>query len=453
MRKKKKEIIRFFSNLRLVNKVLFLVSLLGMLAVIITLFSMHNMRQVDRDYRDLLNYDAAASILIGDALLDLSDASRLVFSVLTEQEELKMRATQQDLDNFQAQFRSRIEALRPLIRDHQTELDNILAQEARVFQLAASIIDAAARWRGDRALEIIHQQLDPDLRTLRHSMDQLRDSSIKHYQEASSALHESTHRAMSYTAIAFGLAILLVISLSAYLSITQISNPIVHLTRAMGQLTNRQYDSEIPNIERSDEVGQMAKAMELFRATMQRADHLEALILTDPLTGIANRRAFDQTLEQEWGRSQRLGLSLSFVMMDIDCFKQFNDNYGHGTGDECLVRVAKALKSALQRPGDFVARYGGEEFVAVLSDTDLAGAMHMAERFHAAVAEQQIPHAFSKAAPHITISAGIAAAIPAPGLETKMLAERADEMLYAAKNAGRNTTKGVSLHASLVKQA
>lgn len=432
---------------------LLLVSLLGTLAVLITLFSMLNMRGIDRDYRDLLNHDAAASILIGDALLDLSDASRLVFSVLTEQEELKMRATQLELEALQLQFRSRIEAVRPLVGAQQSALDGILVQEGRVFERAATIIDAAARWRGDRALEIIHEQFDPDLRALRRSMDQLRDASVLHYQEASAELHEATQRAIAYTAVAFGLAILLVISLSAYLSVTQISRPIVRLTRSMGRLTNREYDGEIPGVERSDEVGRMARAMELFRATMQRADHLEALILIDPLTGIANRRAFDQTLAQEWARSQRAGQSLALVMIDIDCFKQFNDNYGHGAGDECLARVARGLKDSLQRPGDFVARYGGEEFVAVLGDTDLEGAMHIAERFHAAVAAQKIPHAFSTAGVSVTISVGIATAVPAPGLDPKALADRADEMLYAAKSAGRNTTQGASLRAQLLKPA
>lgn len=439
------DVIRFFSDLKLVSKVLLLVSLLGTLSIIITLFSLHNMRAFDRDYRKLLNYDAAASIVIGDALLDLSDASRLVFSVLTEQEEAKMRATQHELDTLQTQFRSRIEAARPLLAEQRMALDDILVQEQRVFQLAASVIDAAARWRGDRALEIIRGDFDADLRTLRDSIDQLRSASVQHYQAASRELHEATQRVMAVTAVAFGVAILLVIALSAYLSVTQISRPIVRLTLAMRRLTRREYDSEIPNLERSDEVGQMAQAMELFRATMQRADHLEALILIDSLTGIPNRRAFDQELSREWARSQRAGQPLSFVMIDIDCFKQFNDNYGHGAGDECLVRIAKGLKEALQRSGDFVARYGGEEFVAILSDTDLEGARHIADRIHAAVAEQQIAHAFSTVADQVTISVGIATVIPAADVVPKMLADRADEMLYAAKSAGRNTTQGASL--------
>jgi diguanylate cyclase (GGDEF)-like protein len=132
-------------------------------------------------------------------------------------------------------------------------------------------------------------------------------------------------------------------------------------------------------------------------------------------------------------------------MIDIDLFKQFNDNYGHGAGDECLVRVARALHGCIQRPGDFVARYGGEEFCAILAGTDREGAMHIAKCFHAALSALEIPHAFSAAGPHVTISIGISTTIPATDLTPEMLSEAADKMLYSAKNSGRNTSKDIRL--------
>jgi diguanylate cyclase (GGDEF)-like protein len=178
----------------------------------------------------------------------------------------------------------------------------------------------------------------------------------------------------------------------------------------------------------------------------RKSDLLENLVSLDALTEIPNRRAFDQTREQEWVRGLRTGLPISFVMIDIDLFKQFNDNYGHGAGDECLVRVARALHGCIQRPGDFVARYGGEEFAAILSDTDLDGAMRVAEQFHAALAALKIPHAFSATAPHVTISVGIATTTPVEDLTFEMLSETADNMLYAAKDAGRCTTRARMLH-------
>lgn len=172
---------------------------------------------------------------------------------------------------------------------------------------------------------------------------------------------------------------------------------------------------------------------------------LENLVFMDALTEIPNRRALDQTFEQEWARCARTGLPLSYILMDIDLFKQFNDHYGHGFGDECLVRVAKALHSCVQRPSDCVGRYGGEEFAAILANTDLEDALHVAKCLHASVAALQIPHAHSTVHPQVTISIGVATAHPVAGLSPQMLSETADRMLYEAKNTGKNTTRGERL--------
>lgn len=436
---------RYFSNLKLVSKIVMLVALLGTLAVTITIYSMHNMRVVERDYRNLLSQDAAGTLLISHALLNLSDASRLVFAVLTEQDEQKMRDTQTHLDALQLQFREKIEVIRPLIADSASALDSILAQEVIVFQQAARIVDSAARWRGDSALKIINEVFEPSLNDLRVNMDQLRDTTVRNYQKKSTELSETAERTIANTAMAFGLALALALALSAYLSLTQISIPISRLTRTMNRLTDRHYDVEILGIERKDEVGQMAKAMQLFRDTMQRAEVLEELVTIDSLTGIPNRRAFDKTREQEWARGLRSGMSLSFCMIDIDFFKLFNDNYGHGLGDECLQSVASALRGCVQRPGDFVARYGGEEFVAILPGTDQAGAVQFAQRLHAAMAALNYPHAYSAVADHVTISVGIATATPTAKLTSDSLLAAADGMLYAAKHAGRKTTQSTQL--------
>lgn len=177
----------------------------------------------------------------------------------------------------------------------------------------------------------------------------------------------------------------------------------------------------------------------------RNGDLLENLASMDTLTEVPNRRAFDVARTQEWGRSLRDGLPISFAMIDVDKFKQFNDNYGHGAGDECLVRIARAINGCVQRPGDLLARYGGEEFAAIMVNTHIDGALRMAERFHEAVAALQIPHAYSTAAPYVTISIGLATTVPAPQLTPEMLAEAADRMLYLAKDSGRSATKGTVL--------
>ncbi len=176
----------------------------------------------------------------------------------------------------------------------------------------------------------------------------------------------------------------------------------------------------------------------------QNRDELVRLARTDGLTSLYNRRTFDDLLQREWRRLARTGEPLAVLMMDVDHFKLYNDNYGHGGGDVCLQRVARAAIGALQRPADVVARYGGEEFVALLPETKFEGAMAVAEAIRAAVASLEIPHTASKTAPYVTVSVGAACTIPLPDKDPASLLELADQQLYAAKSEGRNRAKGVN---------
>jgi len=166
---------------------------------------------------------------------------------------------------------------------------------------------------------------------------------------------------------------------------------------------------------------------------------LQALSSLDGLTGIANRRQFDESLDKEWRRAARANSPLSLILIDIDFFKPFNDNYGHQAGDDCLIRVAKALQDAIVRPADLIARYGGEEFTAILPDTDAEGAAVVAEHLRAAVDALNITHEHSQATDHVTISLGIADKTDLPDLES--LIQKADKSLYTAKESGRNCFK------------
>jgi diguanylate cyclase (GGDEF)-like protein len=172
----------------------------------------------------------------------------------------------------------------------------------------------------------------------------------------------------------------------------------------------------------------------------RKTDMLERFALLDGLTGIHNRRYFDEQLEKEIARNQRDELPLSVIMMDIDHFKEFNDNYGHGAGDKCLQKVARALTDSLSRPSDALCRYGGEEFVALLPGSDADGTRVVAERLREAVEALAITHDYSGVSPVVTLSLGVATADPAgqQKADGDDLLKRADEALYTAKNAGRN---------------
>ncbi|MCX7708992.1 MAG: diguanylate cyclase [Clostridia bacterium] len=167
-------------------------------------------------------------------------------------------------------------------------------------------------------------------------------------------------------------------------------------------------------------------------------DLLERLSSLDGLTGIPNRRQFDFFLEHEWQNAIRTQLPISLIMMDIDFFKAFNDNYGHLSGDDCLKKVAKALENTNRRSTDLVARYGGEEFACVLPRTDLGGALLVANRFKEVVESLSIKHAFSSVVDHITLSIGVNSVVPEYGATSAEFIKNVDALLYTAKRNGRN---------------
>lgn len=164
---------------------------------------------------------------------------------------------------------------------------------------------------------------------------------------------------------------------------------------------------------------------------------LELQAILDGLTGIPNRRYFDDHLVKEWKRAFRYARPISLIMIDIDNFKTFNDHYGHLSGDECLRRVAQVLIKGVRRPTDIVARFGGEEFAVLLPDTTQIGAKLLAELLRAAIEEAAILHEYSDVSRHITISLGVASVIPET-LFPELLVDYADRAMYHAKQNGRN---------------
>lgn len=181
----------------------------------------------------------------------------------------------------------------------------------------------------------------------------------------------------------------------------------------------------------------------LLDAVQRANDILHRVSVIDGLTGLANRRHFEDCTEREWRRASRNRSQLSMIMLDIDCFKAYNDMYGHQAGDDCLKQAATVIAESAKRPSDLAARYGGEEFIVVLPETDIHGAAEIAERLRRKIEALAIPHAHSSAAPVVTISVGVASAVPAEGSASSHLIRLVDSALYAAKNAGRNCVRVV----------
>jgi diguanylate cyclase (GGDEF)-like protein len=167
-------------------------------------------------------------------------------------------------------------------------------------------------------------------------------------------------------------------------------------------------------------------------------EQLRAISLTDGLTHVANRRRFDEKLQDEWKRAQRHGHPLSLLLLDIDHFKRVNDELGHLVGDDCLTEVAALCAAEVQRSGDLLARYGGEEFIILLPATPEEGAVRVAERVRQAVARSPVYSSERVAPVSLTISVGVACVVPDPDMEPQELIRQADEALYSAKESGRN---------------
>ena len=170
----------------------------------------------------------------------------------------------------------------------------------------------------------------------------------------------------------------------------------------------------------------------------RQRDQLANMSMIDGLTGIANRRRFDDHIEQELRRASRNKAPLALLLLDIDDFKAYNDTYGHARGDDCLRNVAQEIKNFLRRPSDLVARYGGEEFAVVLPDTPPEAADMLAEKIRAGIEALNIPHKAARAADHVTVSIGAAICPPDALLTKSQLIEAADAQLYTSKRAGRN---------------
>lgn len=193
------------------------------------------------------------------------------------------------------------------------------------------------------------------------------------------------------------------------------------------------------------QIDDVSAIVERERILRLRARQLRDLALIDPLTGVANRRRFQEYFDNEVRRHQRRNQVLSLIIFDVDYFKHYNDTYGHSRGDECLISICMIVNAALHRAGDMLARVGGEEFAILLPDTEAEGAAKMAEEVRQAVEDAAIPHADSLVARVVTISLGVASVSLMPNISGSDLYSAADGALYDAKDAGRNGWRQLKL--------
>ena len=234
-----------------------------------------------------------------------------------------------------------------------------------------------------------------------------------------------------------------------------LTQPLLQLNSTAKEIAKGEWNKTI-ELDRADVIGDLSRSFstmarqlkEAFTTLEQRIEErtielvqlnqeLQQLAHVDGLTQAANRRYFDRYLEKEWQRLAREQQPLTLILCDVDYFKLYNDTYGHQAGDRCLQQITQVLTQATQRPADLVARYGGEEFAIVLSNTDINGAIHLAQKISAALREVQIPHIAAEKK-RVTLSMGIATAIPSSRNTPHLLVAVTDRALYTVKLKGRD---------------
>jgi diguanylate cyclase (GGDEF)-like protein len=336
--------------------------------------------------------------------------------------------------------------------------NNILISHPRKDFIGMSVLDVVKKMHKERG------EVFDESRTQAHIREEHDYLNRVKFEEAGSGIFincvTDEHDIIAYKRVAAGN---LILNLVVTLPYSEISTPInTHAKKIFGlagfviillgagglalfksQKEKARLETEARYLEKISD-GAEALATEMMRRAkfakqLEEANRqLKRLTFVDGLTGIANRRHFDEFLEKEWLRAMRDNKPVSLIMGDIDFFKNYNDIYGHQAGDACLKQVAAILNNMAKRPGDLAARYGGEEFAVILSGTDLKQAGVLAENVNKKLREIRIPHSDSQAADYLTLSLGVASTIPRYGTKPSDLIEAADMALYKAKNRERN---------------
>ncbi|MBN1907421.1 MAG: diguanylate cyclase [Deltaproteobacteria bacterium] len=249
-------------------------------------------------------------------------------------------------------------------------------------------------------------------------------------------------KSIKYSLFSFMVAGFIILFSVLILIKVMVIKPLLDLSSHIEKIEEgKKYDLRI-GLKRKDAIGKLAHTFDhLISKIESQTIELEKLSSIDGLTGINNRRIFDETLVHEWKRiGRQKQIFLSAIMCDVDFFKMYNDHYGHQKGDECLRRIAEAIKSVLKRPSDFLARYGGEEFVVLLPNTSPEGAQLVAEDIRKKVHGLKIRHEKSRIDEYVTLSLGVSTIIPGQDATAIDLIKAADQALYECKDKGRNRT-------------
>lgn len=313
------------------------------------------------------------------------------------------------------------------------------------------LIEKGEYWHhhyGEPLVEMSQQGEAPSLELLsagKQALDDFRLSSevfFQHIEAERTVVREKMQTGIQITLVSLVISIIAIVCINVYINyrvLKSVVRPIIHLNDCVTAYTKHDFSKKIPVYERKDELSELIRNVDQMREELSSSFHtLKTEANADGLTGLFNRRYFDEYLEREWNTAKKEQKCLSLILFDIDYFKNYNDTYGHLEGDECLKKISHCLRTFQGGSLNFAARYGGEEFAVILINRTEQETRCIAEGMRQAVMDLNIPHASSDICDYVTISIGVATVIPTDRMEINDFIHMADQALYLSKKNGRN---------------
>lgn len=344
-------------------------------------------------------------------------------------------------------FKSKETLLREQIRDFPNLKSHVL-----------DTIEVGEKWTNQYGLPqvqigLVGQKVDKiALKDGKTVFDSFRES----FKHAHTLVEKESHKAQQtflnkVISIIIGSSLIYIISFSIlwydiFKKFNSITQPIIELSKCVQDYSSNIFTKEPPKYLKDDEIAVLISNTNLMRIELEKNRlYLSDLADRDGLTGVYNRRYFNQRLEEEWKRQLDTSKKLNLILFDIDYFKRYNDIYGHVGGDECLMQMANTFLHFFEQSSDVLARYGGEEFVIISLEQDTDKMINKAEELRIAVENIKIPHIGSEISRFVTISVGVASIVPTDTLEIKYFIDQADKALYKSKVNGRNRVSSIQL--------
>ena len=394
-------------------------------------------KQVDQAKSELFNYMRIAFLSSQLSLVD-PDTDAIFNNIVILTAQIDQQANIADLQSLRNELAYQIESAliatsaREKYNQSAKQIEIMVLDRLGLIQLKIDSLTSAddALERGAAVRELVSQMAQD----IQNKINLITAQTLDNAQKSSAHVTRQIHYALISAVIVILLSFLIIMYLYQKIVVR-----LVELTRQVQQAAQSGIDKVIVNGR--DEIARLANTFSQYlKRVKSQEQELLQMTLKDPLTGIPNRRAFENNLTQAISHARRFNLPLTIMLIDIDFFKHFNDHYGHTCGDSCLTQVAQKLNDVLLRTTDFCARFGGEEFVAVLPDTEAYGAKLKALELLQGVEEMAIPHLKSITSEFVTVSIG-AATFQFSGLQNwtiDTILNTADEALYQAKHKGRN---------------